>query len=152
MATQAELGKNLMAALKRGGTQEAIPFCNIKAIPLTDSMAVATGARIQRVTNKARNPNNKANNYEASLIEEYQEKVNQGYSLKPNALSSPEGEIYYFPIITNTMCLQCHGTAGKEVKEPTLKNLKKYYPADEALGYGSNEVRGLWKVIHNTHQ
>ena len=141
-----------MAALQRGGTKEAIPFCNIRAIPITDSMALATRAQIQRVTNKARNPKNKANKYESSLIEEYRMQLSQGEKLQPHSANYSGNEIYYFPILTNTMCLQCHGKPGEDVEEITLKLLKKYYPADEALGYESNEVRGLWKVTPNTTQ
>ena len=64
MATQSQLGKNLIAAIQRGGTEEAIPFCSIKAIPLTDSMAVAAKAKIQRVTDRPRNPLNSASEEE----------------------------------------------------------------------------------------
>ena len=147
MATQAQLGKNLMAALQRGGTQEAIPFCNIRALPLTDSMAVVAKARIQRVTNKARNPLNKANAFEVSLIEEYEERLSKKQPLQAKMSPDASNKTYYFPIKTNAMCLQCHGKPGVEVQDATLQNLKKYYPQDNALGYGANEVRGLWKVI-----
>ena len=136
-----------MAALQRGGTQEAIPFCNIKAIPITDSVALAANTRIQRVTNKPRNPDNKANAYEVSLIDEYQTAIATGKTLQPHTTEVSGYDTYYFPILTNAMCLQCHGQPGREVQEVTLENLKQYYPEDRALGYGPNEVRGLWKVI-----
>ena len=147
MATQTQLGKNLMAALQRGGTQEAIPFCNIKALPITDSMAVVSNASIKRVTNKARNPMNIANEFEESLIEEYQKALVKGETLQPQVSPDSSAQAYYFPILTNAMCLQCHGKPGVEVQDVTLENLKTYYPQDNALGYDSNEVRGLWKVI-----
>ncbi|MCX2720326.1 Tll0287-like domain-containing protein [Lentiprolixibacter aurantiacus] len=152
MATQAQLGKNLMAALQRGGTTEAIPFCNIKALPITDSIAEASNARIQRVTNKPRNPANKASESEIAIIQNFQSRIENGDTLEP-AIETLDGRtVYYFPIITNPMCLQCHGKPGKEVQEVTLENLKKYYPADQALGYGLDEIRGLWKVIPNPIQ
>ena len=88
LATQVQLGKNLMAALQRGGTKEAIPFCNIKATPITDSVALATRAQINRVTNKARNPKNKANGYEISLIKEYQILLTNGENLIPHCLNN----------------------------------------------------------------
>ena len=146
MATQTQLGKNLIAALQRGGTLEAIPFCNIRAIPITDSMAMSAHVQIQRVTNKARNPKNKANDYETSLIKEYQTQIAKGHKLQPHLANYEDAEIYYFPILTNAMCLQCHGKPGEEVQAVTLESLKQYYPQDMALGYGPNEVRGLWKV------
>ena len=152
MATQSQLGKNLIAALQRGGTQEAIPFCNVKAIPITDSMAMTTRARIQRVTNRPRNPSNQANEFEVSLIEEYQLLLSKGQKLQAQSITDSAGDIHYFPILTNAMCLQCHGQSGREVQAVTLENLKQYYPQDKALGYGPNEVRGLWKVMPNPTQ
>ncbi len=147
MATQAQLGKNLMTALQRGGTEEAIPFCNIKALPLTDSMARVTGTKIRRVTNKPRNPVNAANNEEVLIIEGYQQELAKGKTLQPVIKKASGNRIYYFPIITNTMCLQCHGKPDSDITPVTLDKLKTYYPQDIALGYGSNEVRGLWKVV-----
>ncbi|MBT8321685.1 MAG: cytochrome c family protein, partial [Eudoraea sp.] len=97
MSTQAQLGKNLIAALQRGGTEEAIPFCNIRAIPLTDSIAIAANARIQRVTNKARNPVNMANKFEVSLIEAYQKQLSERQSLEPRINGESGSEAYYFP-------------------------------------------------------
>ena len=115
-------------------------------------MGLAYNARIQRVTNKPRNLNNKANEFEESLIEQYQLQLSNGEKIQPHVSSLSGSDISYFPILTNAMCLQCHGTPGDEVQEITLNNLKTYYPADKALGYGPNEIRGLWKVIPNPVQ
>ncbi|MEZ5021865.1 MAG: hypothetical protein R2728_01140 [Chitinophagales bacterium] len=38
MNTQTLLGKNLMTAIQEKGTVNAIEFCNIEAMPLTDSL------------------------------------------------------------------------------------------------------------------
>ena len=136
-----------MAALQRGGTKEAIPFCNIKALPITDSMAQAYRAKIKRVTNRARNPLNAADEFEVAIIEKYGQQLSEGKTLHPQLRDDSGSTIYYFPIVTNTMCLQCHGTPGAEVKQLTLEQLKNYYPQDKAVEYGPNEIRGLWKVI-----
>ncbi|MDX1314163.1 MAG: DUF3365 domain-containing protein, partial [Eudoraea sp.] len=87
-----------------------------------------------------------------SLIEQYQTQLAEGSTISPKAYHDSGVDVFYFPILTNAMCLQCHGKPGEEVQEITLKNLKMYYPADQALGYGPNEVRGLWKVIPNAAQ
>jgi hypothetical protein len=52
---------------------------------------------------------------------------------------------FYYPIVTNTMCLQCHGK--KDALQPELlRKLANLYPADQAVGYAENEVRGIWSV------
>ncbi len=136
-----------MAALQRGGTEEAIPFCNVRALPLTDSMALVYRAKIKRVTNRARNPLNTADEFEAAIIEQYGKQLTEGQTLHPRLRDESGNYVYYFPITTNAMCLQCHGTPGVEVKEGTLEKLQTYYPQDKALHYGPEQIRGLWKVI-----
>jgi hypothetical protein len=69
LATKAVLGKNLMGKIQKEGTLEALNFCNTKAYPLTDSMAVVHKASIRRVSDKPRNPNNKANKEELGYIQ-----------------------------------------------------------------------------------
>ncbi len=146
MATQSQLGKNLIAAIQRGGTEEAIPFCNIKAIPITDSMAVAARAEIKRVTDRPRNPLNTASQEEIRIIENYQKLLSADKPLNAVEVQKAGNTVHYFPIVTNAMCLQCHGKPGINVQSVTLDKLRAYYPQDKALGYGPNEVRGLWKV------
>nr|WP_321540500.1 DUF6132 family protein [Flavobacterium piscinae] len=50
---------------------------------------------------------------------------------------------FYYPIETNTMCLQCH---GKQIKPEVQRQILKLYPNDLAFGYGENEVRGIWSI------
>lgn len=60
LTTKAVLGKNLMGTIQKKETLEALEFCNVKAYPLTDSMAVVHNATIKRVSDKPRNQKNKA--------------------------------------------------------------------------------------------
>jgi nitrate reductase cytochrome c-type subunit len=147
LQTKQALGKNLMHKLTNEGTAGAIDFCTVHALPITDSMSNQLGVTIQRVTNKPRNPLNKANAFEEELIKSYQEVLNK--KQEPEAfenLTSSGQSIVYYPIETNNMCLQCHGVANKTLKKETHDLLKKHYPQDQAIGYGTNEVRGIWKV------
>ena len=70
-STKKQLGKNLMGTMKKKGTKEALQFCNLKAMPLTDSMGLVHQARIKRVSDKTRNPNNKANKTELKSMETF---------------------------------------------------------------------------------
>ena len=60
LETKAVLGKNLMGKIQKEGTLAAFKFCNVKAIPLTDSMSIANNVNIKRVSDKPRNLKNKA--------------------------------------------------------------------------------------------
>jgi len=68
-------------------------------------------------------------------------------SIKPVVSKKENAIIAYYPIITQPLCLQCHGAPGKEINPETVEVIAQLYPLDRAIGYQTNEVRGLWKVI-----
>lgn len=148
-STQKALGKNLVKAIGEKGTLGAIEFCNIKALAITDSMSVMNNATIERVSDKPRNPNNKANKEELGYITYYKKLIAAGKEPKP-IVKNEQGEVdFYFPITTNAMCLQCHGKPNEQIQPETLTALKNLYPKDLAVGYDENEVRGLWAINFN---
>ncbi len=145
-STKAELGKNLMGQIQKNGVIAALEFCNIEAMPLTDSMSVVHKAHIKRVSDKPRNPNNKADAMEVVHIKTFKEQVASGKEPTPIITTTGEKVQFYYPIVTNSMCLKCHGTPGKELEKLTMTNILNYYQADKATGYGENEVRGIWRI------
>lgn len=147
--TKEVLGKNLMNALNNGGTENAIEFCNTKAIVLTDSMGVAFNGTIKRVSDLPRNPLNKANESETEFINELKQKKSKGEKLTSKIVESEGNVIGYFPIETNAMCLQCHGLKDTDIKPNTLKKLAELYPNDQATGYKENKIRGIFVVTKN---
>lgn len=147
--TKAELGKNLMGQLQKNGVIAALDFCNIQAMPLTDSMATVHKAHIKRVTDKPRNPKNKANASELQYLENFKKQVAAGGEVKPITVQMGNETQFYYPITTNSMCLKCHGTPGKELETLTLSKIMELYPTDKATGYNENEVRGIWSINFN---
>jgi hypothetical protein len=55
----------------------------------------------------------------------------------------------YYPIVTNAMCLQCHGTEGVDISPSTQAVIDRQYPDDQATGYGEKQLRGLFVVTMN---
>ena len=146
LSTKAELGKNLMGTIQKKGTLEAVEFCNIKAYPLTDSMSIVHSAKIKRVTDKPRNSNNAANATELKHIKTFKSIVANKEEPKP-IIEEIENKIhFYYPITTNSMCLQCHGKPEKDIEPKTLKLLASLYTEDKALNYDTNQVRGIWSI------
>lgn len=144
--TKSQLGKNLMGVMHEKGTVEALQFCNIKANALTDSMATVHNAKIKRVSDKTRNPNNKANETELKNIEEFKNMLSNKEEIKPIIETVNDSIYFYYPILTNDMCLKCHGTPNKEIDQATLLSLNDLYPTDKAVGYSENQVRGIWSI------
>ncbi|QXP59262.1 DUF3365 domain-containing protein [Olleya sp. HaHaR_3_96] len=146
LTTKAVLGKNLMGTIQKKGTIEALAFCNEKAYPLTDSMSVVNNATIKRVSDKPRNQNNLANYKELTYINSFKNNIKNNKEPKPIVELSDTKVHVYYPIITNAMCLQCHGTPNQDIQRPTLDKLASLYPQDKAIGYDVNQVRGVWAI------
>ena len=54
--------------------------------------------------------------------------------------------IGYYPIITNELCMQCHGQTGQQISPGTLAKITALYPNDKAVNYKVNQLRGIWVV------
>jgi len=145
MTTKKILGKNLKKTIKSEGTKEAVNFCSSRAYPILDSMSVVFDADIVRVSNKNRNQDSKANEQETKYIISYQKQLDNGEELKPILEESDKKATFYMPIVTNEMCIQCHGMK-ENIKPEVLEEIKKHYPKDMATGYDINQIRGVWRI------
>ncbi|MFS4415208.1 DUF3365 domain-containing protein [Maribacter sp. 2307ULW6-5] len=144
--TKQLLGKNLMGTIQKKGTMAALEFCNVQAYPLTDSMATVYGARIKRVSDRPRNPENKASAKERKHIERFKLALARGETYEPIVEEDGTDVHFYYPIITNTKCLQCHGVPNKDISSEVHQGIKQLYPKDLAVDYKVNEVRGMWSI------
>lgn len=146
MKTKAILGKYLVTAIQEKGTEGAIAFCSSRAIQITDSMSTVLGVHIKRVAERNRNPVNKASAAELAYIQEINASLARKESPKPFLKETTETYTGYYPILTDPLCLQCHGDKVSDIKAPTLSILSKLYPGDKATGFKLNELRGIWVV------
>lgn len=134
---------NVMTAMKAGGPVNAVSFCNIHAMPLTDSLAGEYKCVIQRVTDKYRNTANKLTEADSDIFV----KIGSSNPMKPVLVSENGQIVYYKPIkIAMPACLSCHGSTGKEIELKTLEIITQKYPNDMATGYKEGDLRGLWKI------
>ena len=109
-------------------------------------MAVVQNAAIKRVSDRPRNQNNQANAEELEHIATFKQMIANNQSPTPIAMSTDSKVQVYYPILTNATCLQCHGQPHNNIEASTLKKLNILYPQDKAIGYGANEVRGIWSI------
>ncbi len=146
------LQKELKTAVQKGGLNEAINVCNMKAVPLTRIIADATDrvVHIKRTSYKFRNPDNApgeeekaALDYYKTLIKEqkeipdfYIQKIKKGKEIYYN---------YYKPMKVKAICLNCHGPSEK-INPETLQEIKKLYPDDKAVEYKEGDFRGLIRI------
>ncbi len=136
----------LKNALESGGIEHALRYCNEKAYPITDSLAMANHVSIKRVSNKNRNPRNKADKLEEFLIKGFGNDLNVEKELTPRLVLKDDSVIFYKAIILQPLCLTCHGQPEKELTFQTDSLIRTLYPKDKAVGYQVNQVRGLWRI------
>lgn len=146
MATQAALGKRLQSKIQEGGIQEAIVFCKVEALPITDSLSEKFGVAISRITDRPRNPMNTASAEEMKFIANFKSEIVTGQPPEPLVVRQGDRTNFYYPILTNNMCLKCHGNPEADIQPQVLGVIAELYPEDQATGYNNNQFRGLWKV------
>lgn len=147
---QAELLMHVTGAVQTGGFSYAIGFCNLKALPLTDSLGAVYSCQVSRITDRNRNPLNRIREgSDQKIWEKANRKENQ--SVFQDTLVGEGQHIVYYRAISLAMptCLNCHGTPGENITDETLAQIDSIYPADRARNYQLNDLRGLWKIDFN---
>lgn len=145
-AAAKNLGSNLMKKMKEGGPKKAIPFCNVKAIPLTEDISLKYNVLVKRTSDKIRNNQNSATQEESKIIDGYKASISKKEALAPVVNLDNSGKPHFYaPILLQKKCLKCHGDIGKE----TDSLIKSLYPNDLATGFKENELRGIWSITFN---
>lgn len=141
------LSGNLKAAAKNGGLSNAIQFCNVNAMPLTDSLSKNFNVKIKRSSLKLRNLNNYPDSLEAYMLDLYVQIQKMKKPMVGKAILANNNDVRYFePIFLKADCLKCHGTVGSDIKDETYTLIKNFYPKDEAVGFQEGELRGIWSI------
>lgn len=141
------LSRNLQQAMKEGGVQNALEFCNVRAMPLTDSLASHYGIKLRRASHQPRNPGNRADSLEMETIKDYLQELEQGGELEPVTYTDNNTITYHAPIrIPGQLCLNCHGKPGTDIAQSDIETIRKLYPEDEATGFEMGELRGIWSI------
>lgn len=139
---QHALLQNVAEAIQKGGTDYAVTFCNIRAVPLTDSIAASFNVAIKRLSDKNRNPNNAIQTQMDSIAWNKIKSEKAGFVEQDKT-----GEIYYYKpiLIAAPACIKCHGNQT-DITESTQKILAQKYPNDKATDYKMGDLRGMWKI------
>ncbi|MBI4664893.1 MAG: DUF3365 domain-containing protein [Nitrospinae bacterium] len=150
-----ELGGSLKGKLqetvKESGFTAAINVC--KEIGLTRAKQVGAkyNASIRRVSVKNRNAANVPDDYEAAVLNKMEKdkaegKLQEAY-VEVVSTGGKKNLRFMKPIITEALCLNCHGTADK-LNPEAAQAIKANYPDDKATGYGADQLRGAFSVVY----
>ena len=142
-ATFTALSGELSKAVKEGGLEHALSYCNVNALPLTDSLANANQVEIRRTSLKYRNPKNQPTPQEESILLKYEAAMKNDEMLQALVVNEKAGQTFYAPIIAQAACLKCHGAKTTISVYDKILNL---YPNDLATGYQQGDLRGMWSI------
>ena len=137
----------LLSAMKAGGAMKAIEVCQKKAPYITSTHSNLPIWSIRRVSEKNRNPENKATPEEQNILARFADSTQSKTTFVSEWQETDSGKVFYYykPIRVGGLCLQCHGPYEK--LEPTVKAvLKDRYPNDQATGYKVGDLRGMFVV------
>lgn len=146
MQTKTVLGSNMKQSMQMSGVDGTVSFCKTRAAPIATEMSTKLGASIYRVSDRPRNPDNAASDRELQVMAEFREAMARGEAPTSAAHDLGDRVVGYYPVVTNAMCLKCHGQPGSDIAPSTLAIIDAEYPDDQATGYGSGELRGLFVV------
>lgn len=145
-AMRTRLAQRLMAAIQEGGPEAAIDVCAVEALPLTDSIATATGVTLKRTSTRVRNPRNAPDSLEAEALDWFERQTVDGQPPERFIQSAgAEGWRYYEPLRVVALCVNCHGPEDR-LSPAVRQALAGRYPGDRATGYVEGDIRGLIRV------
>ncbi len=149
---QETLGRELTAALQRGGPVYAIAVCSEEAPAIAELLSDTTEARVSRTAIRYRNPGNAPDAEAERVLQAFGERITGGAS-PPGRLPRVPAEYfavagdgsarYMRAIVTQPMCLVCH---GENLAPPLRAAVAERYPDDRATGFAAGELRGAFVV------
>ena len=146
---QKELVAALGDALGKGGPVAAIEVCQLRAPQIAASVGAAAGLEVGRTALRLRSPANAPDAWERGVLADFQQKLAEGKPAEglvtTSVESAPDGHRlrYMRAIELKPVCLTCH---GDELLPELREELARRYPADEATGFRTGDLRGAFTV------
>jgi hypothetical protein len=145
-SSQALLEK-LQKSIEDQGLTGAVDFCKLEALAITDSLSLAFGVDIKRVSAKNRNSANAPHGEDKKYLDQFE---NQGELAVPVLVQVKDKYTYFAPIrVAGALCLNCHGMLNETMTSQQFEHIKESYPEDKAFGYSLGDLRGMWKITYN---
>ncbi|TPV58500.1 DUF3365 domain-containing protein [Aestuariibacter sp. GS-14] len=146
MALGAELKQALQAAIKQGGLTEGIRVCKELAPQLAAKYSV-NGWQVGRTSLKVRNPNNAPDGWETEALIAMENALANGGAPMQAAQAHTGADLaewrYMQPIVTQAVCLNCHGA---QLTPDVSQTLQVHYPEDQATGFEDGQLRGAFTL------
>ncbi|HEC84104.1 MAG: DUF3365 domain-containing protein [Candidatus Parabeggiatoa sp. nov. 2] len=144
------LQSELKAAMKKGGPINAISVCHTKAPQIRAQFShKKAGFEIARTSLKPRNADNAPDEWEKTVLEQFEKRKAQGEDPKTLEFhqvveTNGQRQLRYMKAIpTAEVCLLCHGAT---IAPDIQAKLKELYPDDKATGFKVGDLRGAFSI------
>lgn len=135
-----ELKSELQKALADGGPVNAVKVCRDVAPQLAIRTAEREGFAMGRSSHRLRNSGNAPSEAVAGYLKKY---AQAGEKAPVEATEENGLWVVVAPIVTQPLCLTCHG--DPTTMPPELKKaLSENYPDDQATGFAAGDLRGVF--------
>lgn len=140
-----ELRDALMTAMKTDGPAGAIDVCRVEA-PAIAGRIGRPDVRVGRTAARVRNPDNAADTEQRRVLQDFERRLAAGEV--PDMIEQFDqtyrgGARYMKAIVTQPMCLACHGPS---LAPEVASIVRARYPDDQAVGYAPGSLRGAFVV------
>ena len=139
----------LMLSMQTDGSVKTIGVCKDIAPKVAQQVSAKYNLDVSRTALKVRNPENKADEWEARVLGNFEKRLEKGETVKKLTFSEQVGNdgIKQWRLMkaigTDLVCISCH---GEKIPDPIKAELKKLYPEDQATGFSVGSVRGAFTV------
>jgi len=142
----AELRAALEKAMTDKGPAAAIAVCRDEAPRIAARLSAGSGTSVSRTGLRVRNPGNTPQPWQRTVLDTFEIRLAAG--AKPAELEyfeiHADGSARYLrAIVTQPLCLVCHGEAIAPALEEALE---EYYPQDQARGFKVGDLRGAVSI------
>lgn len=135
--------RDLQGALRQGlaqGPADAVTVCRLQAPEIAKALS-QDGIRLGRASHALRNPANVAPEWVRPILEAY---VASASDRAPRTVPLPDNRLGYVePILTQPLCLACHGA---DLAPDVSSRIDELYPQDRAVGFQVGDLRGVFWV------
>jgi hypothetical protein len=145
----------LMSALGSGGPVTAVEVCSVRAPAIAESVSADTPATVSRTALRVRNRNNAPAPWQKEVLLSFEAALAAGESPESLEYLQPVREDgvtvvrYMKPIMTEPLCVTCHGSG---LAPDLASKIEALYPGDEATGFSPGELRGAFVVVWPTDE
>jgi len=143
------LKTTVKSIIQNSGPVEAIEYCNLAAIDLTNDISLGNNLIIKRTALKYRNYKNAPDSWELDVLKRFEKRKTDGEDVKlitESAIIDSDEKIFrYMKVIpTGKPCLTCHGV---DIKSNIISKINELYPDDGARGFKVGDIRGAFSII-----